>query len=279
MTPARQGGWVLADIGNSRTKLVWLASGAHSVDRLFLDSTKTWDERLTLPTDRIEDQADALKQWLKGKSISGIWLASVHQLALNQLVGLLDQALEETEAEDADGSILTSAMDVDVHNRLDFPERTGVDRALAIRAALRLHNRKGPGIVVMCGTAMTVERIDTDGVWIGGAIAPGYRLAAKALDQGTSGLMQVGAIAQAPLAHGAQTKSAIEAGLFWGQVGTAKELIARAGSLPDSWEIWSGGDASLFARWASTEHAELVDDLVLMGLADFAAAGLDGQSV
>ncbi|MEI7923109.1 MAG: type III pantothenate kinase, partial [Planctomycetota bacterium] len=147
MTPARQGGWVLADIGNSRTKLVWLASGAHSVDRLFLDSTKTWDERLTLPTDRIEDQAEALKQWLKGKSISGIWLASVHQLALNQLVGLLDQALEETEAEDADGSILTSAMDVDVHNRLDFPERTGVDRALAIRAALRLHNRKGPGIV------------------------------------------------------------------------------------------------------------------------------------
>ncbi len=278
MSSEGQGGWILADIGNSRTKLVWLVGGAGSVDRLYQDTAKTWDERLTLPTDRIAQQGEALKLWLQGKKIEGIWLASVHQEALTQLVGLMDRVLEETDGEDADGSIFTSAMDVDVQNRLDFPERTGVDRALAVRAAMRLNDAKGPGIVVMCGTAMTVERIDADGVWLGGAIAPGYRLSAKALNQGTAGLMQVGAISQAPLAHGAETKTAIEAGLFWGQVGAAKELIARSGAMADHWEVWSGGDATLIAPWAASEQARVIQDLVLMGLADFAATGY-GDSV
>ena len=105
MSSEGQGGWILADIGNSRTKLVWLVGGAGSVNRLFQDTAKTWDERLTLPTDRIAQQGEALKLWLQGKKIEGIWLASVHQEALTQLVGLMDRVLEETDGEDADGSI------------------------------------------------------------------------------------------------------------------------------------------------------------------------------
>ena len=72
MSSEGQGGWILADIGNSRTKLVWLVGGAGSVDRLFQDTAKTWDERLTLPTDRIAQQGEALKLWLQGKKIEGI---------------------------------------------------------------------------------------------------------------------------------------------------------------------------------------------------------------
>ena len=276
MMATGQGGWILADIGNSRAKLVWLAGGAASVDRLFQDSTKSWDERLTLPTDRIAAQKAALEGWLEGKRISGIWLASVHPEALKALAALLDDVLAGHEGADVDGAVLTSALDVDVPNRLDFPERTGVDRALAVRAALRLNDQQGPGVVVLCGTAMTVERVGAEGVWLGGAIAPGYRIAAKALHQGTASLMQVGPVGQAPLAHGAETKSAIEAGLFWGQVGAARELIAR-GSTGDHWEIWSGGDAAQFAPWAASEQARVINDLVLMGLADFASAGFDNS--
>jgi len=277
MTAAGHGGWILADIGNSRAKLVWLAGGARSVDRLFQDSTKSWDERLTLPTDRIAGQKAALAGWLEGKTISGIWLASVHPEALKTLAGLLDDVLAGHEGADVDGALLTSALDVDVPNRLDFPERTGVDRALAVRAALRLNDQQGPGVVVLCGTAMTVERVDAEGTWLGGAIAPGYRIAASALHQGTAGLIQVGPVGQAPLAHGAETKSAIEAGLFWGQVGAARELIAR-GAAGDHWEIWSGGDAGQFAPWAASEQARVINDLVLLGLADFASTATDDYS-
>lgn len=271
MKPEARPGWILADIGNSRVKLAWLAGGASAVDRLFEESGKGWDERLTLPTERLAEQKDALGGWLGGKVIAGVWVASVHPEATQRLVQLMDEVLSAYEGADADGAVLASALDVDVPNRLDFPERTGVDRALAVRAALRLNARTGPGIVVLCGTAMTVERVDSEGVWLGGAIAPGYRLAARALHQGTAGLMQVGPISQPPLAHGAETKSAIEAGLFWGQVGAARELVARSVQ-GDYWEIWSGGDAHQFAPWAAGEQARVIDDLVLLGLADFAAA-------
>ncbi len=57
----------------------------------------------------------------------------------------------------------------------------GADRALAVAAAIRLMPPGRPGLVVSCGTAITVERITAEGVWQGGAIAPGLGMSAQAL--------------------------------------------------------------------------------------------------
>lgn len=275
MNPASvNSGWVLGDIGNSRIKLVWMADGKAGVDRLFEQAPqKYWDERLTLPTDGIDRQANALRAWLTGKSLGSIWLSSVHPQATQQLVALLDQIFEEIDAADIDGSVIASAFDVEIPNRLAQPEKSGADRALAVRAARRLYGTTRPGAIVLCGTAMTVERVDHEGVWLGGAIAPGYRLGAEALQHGTAGLMQVGPVSQPPIPYGVETKTAIQAGLFWGQVGTARELVRQTTTnLTDFWEIWSGGDAALFAPHAAGPHAAVIDDLVLLGLADLAAS-------
>lgn len=264
------GGWLLADVGNSRVKLAWLENGPAGVDRLFERGPKVWDERLTVPVDRITASGDAIRNWLETKRIGGVWIASVRPQAVQELAETLDTVLAQAPGDDIAGVVLDSALATGTFGRLTRPEKSGADRALAVRAALRLKEHSGPGVVVLCGTAMTVERIGTDGEWLGGAIAPGYRLSAEALEHGTAGLMRVDMVSREPLAFGTETRTAIEAGLFWGQVGAARELISRSVGGQQHWEIWAGGDAPMLARWAGGPDADVVDDLVLMGLADWA---------
>jgi type III pantothenate kinase len=45
-----------------------------------------------------------------------------------------------------------------------------------------------PALVVMIGTAATVDAIDAEGRYLGGLILPGFGLMLKALEMGTSGL-------------------------------------------------------------------------------------------
>ena len=267
------GGWLLGDIGNSRVKLAWLEGGPAAAERLFELGTRRFDARLTLPTGGLADKSAVLGDFLAGKRLGGIWLSSVHEEATQQLVAMLDEVLASLDNEDIDGSVISSAADAGLSGYLRNPEKTGADRALAVRAALRLHSGQGRGIVVLCGTAMTVEWVGDDGTWAGGAIAPGYRLGAMALDQGTAALPFVQQVSKAPLPFGTHTQTAIEAGLFWGQVGTARELVHQmTGPGGGHWEVWSGGDAHLLAPHAGSPQAEVVDDLVLLGLADLALA-------
>jgi type III pantothenate kinase len=45
-----------------------------------------------------------------------------------------------------------------------------------------------PAMVVMVGTAVTVDALDTEGRFLGGLILPGFGLMLKALEMGTAGL-------------------------------------------------------------------------------------------
>lgn len=59
------------------------------------------------------------------------------------------------------------------------PEKLGVDRWLAMIAARRISS--GPSLVVDCGTAVTLDALDADGVHQGGLIAPGLHMMWDAL--------------------------------------------------------------------------------------------------
>jgi len=160
-----------------------------------------------------------------------------------------------------------SATEVSVRHDLETLATAGVDRALTVVAALHLRQGHGPGLVVSCGTAVTVERISADSVWQGGAIAPGRIPMAKALHLLTALLPEVSPI-EAPEAFGRSTVPALEAGVFWGVVGAIRELLTRqaVGLTPLPWLIWTGGDASTFARWIEWPGAVVVPYLVLEGL-------------
>lgn len=98
----------------------------------------------------------------------------------------------------------------------------GADR-LAVVAALL----PGPGLVVDAGTALTVDVLDAEGVFVGGFIAPGPRLIAEGLARGTAGLPFVEARG-VPIEPGVETAAAIGAGVWGLAVGGADRLVDAA---------------------------------------------------
>lgn len=166
-------------------------------------------------------------------------------------------------------------------HRLEAPVKTGADRALSVLAALDRAGKRGPGIVVQCGTAITVERINPEGCWLGGAIAIGPGLASKALQSGTAqlpGAFPLAAGGPIP-AWGSSTLPALEAGILWGAVGAIRELIARQseGLEPRPWVIWTGGDAPMLGPLVSGDGIRIEPDLVLRGVALAGFGTVDGS--
>jgi type III pantothenate kinase len=168
---------------------------------------------------------------------------------------------------------------VGIAHRLETPGTTGADRALNVLAARTLMSREGrdgPGIVVSCGTALVVERIDGTGTWDGGAIATGLGLASRSLHELTAQLPMVRPGESAPRPFGPSTATAIAAGVFWGVVGAARELIARQseGLAERPWRIWTGGDAARIAAAVDGDGARVEPDLVIRGLAELVDSDL-----
>ena len=240
---------IVADLGNSRLK--WGR----------LDDAGTLAATAALPLDAPEKWAAQLDAW--GVEARSSWaISSVNPPLAGRLVAFLHGR--------GIASIhwFRSVSDVPVRHELEWPATAGADRALAVLTAAGLHESGRPGLVVSCGTAVTIERVAAHGTWTGGAIAPGLGLSARGLHQLTAQLPLVSVDAPPP-AWGRSTEPAIAAGLFWGTVGAIRELIARqAGGLgPSPWLVWTGGEASMFAPWIEWPGARVVPDLVLMGLA------------
>ena len=123
-------------------------------------------------------------------------------------------------------------------------------------------------MVVLCGSAITVERLGADGTWHGGAIGPGLFLSAKALFTQTAQLPLIDATPDPP-PWGQSTIPALQAGVYWGVVGAIRELLTRQslGLVPDPWVVFSGGDAEALCKSVGWKGAEVIPDRVLRGLA------------
>jgi len=146
------------------------------------------------------------------------------------------------------------------------PREVGADRIADAIGALRLF----PGrhlIVVDFGTATTLTAITKDCEFLGGNILPGVRLALEALVEKTAKLPSV-EIVRATSGIGRTTVESIQNGLYWGNVGMVKEIVARmtAEAFPDEAPvvIGTGGFSHLF------DQEELFDavvpELILVGL-------------
>lgn len=245
---------IVADLGNSRLK--WGRLGDDG--RL--------EEAIALPLDDPGAWEAAWQRWNPAGAAPSAWaISSVNPPRAEELDTFLRA--------DGHGQPATtwyrSVAEVPVRHELEQAESGGADRALAVLGALALQPSASgrPGLVVSCGTAITVERIAPDGLWQGGAIAPGLGLSASALHLGTAQLPLVRPTA-APPPWGRSPRLALEAGLFWGTLGAVRELLTRqaVGLKPDPWLVWTGGDADLLASWIDWPGARVVPNLVLEGL-------------
>ena len=87
--------------------------------------------------------------------------------------------------------VVSSAQACGVTNGYDHPNRLGVDRWVALIGARQRILERGPArpvLVVMVGTAVTVDALDAGGHFLGGLILPGFGLMLRALEMGTAGL-------------------------------------------------------------------------------------------
>ncbi|MBL8692664.1 MAG: type III pantothenate kinase [Planctomycetes bacterium] len=142
--------------------------------------------------------------------------------------------------------------------------RVGADRLANALGALSL--RASDAIVVDVGTAVTVDLVRADGVFEGGAIAPGPRLGARALHEYTAQLPLVPFVrARSPI--GTSTRTAIAAGLWHGYRGLVAELVRQAHrGAPAAQVVVAGGDGAACLR-GSGIRARFVPDLTHRGLA------------
>ena len=91
--------------------------------------------------------------------------------------------------------VVPSAHEAGISNGYDHPSRLGADRWVSLAgarsrvlAAVAAGAAPRPALVVMVGTAVTVDALDASGRFLGGLIIPGFGLMQRALEQGTSGL-------------------------------------------------------------------------------------------
>ncbi|MGI5916907.1 MAG: type III pantothenate kinase [Anaerolineae bacterium] len=148
--------------------------------------------------------------------------------------------------------------------RYESPRDVGADRV--VNAAATYHFYGGPACVVDYGTGTTFDAVSATGEYLGGAIAPGIRIAAEALFQRTAKLPPID-FQRPHKAIGTNTMDAIRSGMLYGYVGLTEGMIARFRDElgPDMRVIATGGLAEVIAR--ETNLIEVVDPwLTLKGL-------------
>ena len=148
--------------------------------------------------------------------------------------------------------------------KYDNPRGVGADRVVDAAAVKALYGL--PACVVDFGTATTFDAVSAEGVYLGGAIAPGVGIAARALFERTAKLPRV-ELTRPPAAIGRNTPHAMQSGLLFGYVGLVEGMVARfkAELGPGTQVVATGGLAQIIA--GETDVIDVVDPwLTLHGL-------------
>lgn len=146
------------------------------------------------------------------------------------------------------------------------PETLGADRFAALAGARARSGRRSV-CVVDCGTAITVDALDAEGVFQGGVIMPGMAASAEALRRTASALAGTDSAGVASVL-GRKTQDAVRGGLMIGAAGAIDRVLdeQRARLAADPLVLVTGGDAAVLAPYLKARH-EIAPHLTLEGLA------------
>lgn len=240
------------DIGNTAVK-GGLFDGPDLV-RTFRFAT---DTTASVPTYR-----HALRHHLDGAEVRRIGLASVVPTVTARVV-------EAVQAETLQlPLVVRHTLALPFAMGYETPETLGADR-IAAAAGARARYRDvhdGPLVVVDAGTAVTVEVLSADDVFLGGAIGAGPDLVRRALAGGTAQLPEI-TPAIPRRAIGRSTHGALQAGILLPFLDGVCGLLGRVADELDAkpFVVATGGWGALL-----TEHVPAVDlaepHLVLHGV-------------
>jgi type III pantothenate kinase len=182
--------------------------------------------------------------------------------------GIRRRTEEQLEIWDVEARwVVSGASACGVSNGYDHPTRLGVDRWVALIGARHRILARGaprPILVVMVGTAVTVDALDTEGNFLGGLILPGFGLMLRALEMGTAGL-------KAPTGEAVDfptnTSDALMSGGADAIAGAVermhRKLLKRCGQEP---ALLMSGGAAVKLQSISDLRFETVETLIFDGL-------------
>jgi type III pantothenate kinase len=168
--------------------------------------------------------------------------------------------------------VVSSMQEAGVTNGYDHPGRLGADRWVAMIGARQRVLSQGaarPCVVVMVGTAVTVEAIDAQGRFLGGIILPGHGIMLRALESGTAGLhVPTGEVRNFPT----NTSDALTSGGTFAIAGAVQRMVdnLRQHTGEDPVCLMTGGAGWKMAPSMSS-HLELVEGLIFDGLLEIAS--------
>ncbi len=243
------------DVGNTHTVLGLFDGetlGSHW--RVSTDAALTTDELIVKVGGLLE--------------ISGTSWVDVNRMVLSCVVPALTLSWGELSrrAVGTEPTVVGPGVKTGMVIRYDNPHEVGSDRIANSVAALEAHG--APVIVVDFGTATTVDVIDADGAYVGGAIAPGVETSAQALFSRAARLSAVD-LEPPSSVIGTNTRDSVRSGLLLGEALMVDGLVARVREelgAPEATVVATGGLAETMAPLCSAiGHVD--PDLTLKGLA------------
>ena len=136
-------------------------------------------------------------------------------------------------------AIIDSQTPLPLEIKVDAPDRVGRDRLLNAIAV-----EQKPAIIISAGSAVTVDLVDAQGRFQGGAIFPGLRLMARSLHEYTAKLPLIDASQPNPTLPGKNTEQAMHAGIVQAVLGGITGCANEMKGTQDEVAIYlTGGDA------------------------------------
>jgi type III pantothenate kinase len=252
--------WFAVDVGNSRVKWGLFSLNQLTGDRIDVDSEPTSSTPLSEPFPWQQVQ----------QTIPSELRSSVRCVIVGSNQAGVSRIVNQWPTDLAPPCIINSHEQFSLPIHVDYPNRVGLDRLLNAVAIHSLSANQTSSIVVDSGTATTVDLISENGAFEGGAILPGFDLNARALNEYTEALPRivmsdlVEETSTCPTALGKNTEAAIASGIFWGQIGAVREVIAQLSEPFDQCNlVLTGGGSGLLAPHFPT--ATLIPHLGFIG--------------
>jgi type III pantothenate kinase len=254
--------YLLIDIGNTFLKWGTYGNAPPEGRALAQDRAQLFGRVLH------EEIPTVMSEWKRLATPQQIVIANV---AGTQIVNPVLRALEVWPDAPEPYWITSKPEQCGVRNGYLNPAALGCDRWAAMIGAHAIVGDR-PALVVVCGTATTMDLLTADGEFVGGGIMPGLGLMVRALHQNTATLPDAqGDYVDYPR----QTVDAIASGCAHAQAGAVERLyFLHKRKQPDLRCIISGGAARTLGPRLTIEFT-YHENLVLEGLFQIAASMAD----
>lgn len=229
---------IAIEIGNSNIKLAFYKNDSEILLRSLDGFSREFESEMAAVLNECWDQVPLVKMAtepvkecvLVASSVKPEWTELVSDIVKEEL----DQKM----------FVIGQDIPLPIETSVDNPLQVGTDRLITAAAAFAVV--ENAVIIADFGTAVTIDLVDENGVFVGGTISPGFDLSLRALKAGTARLPEIH-MQRPQQVYGTNTEEAMRAGVYWSAVGLLETVCRKYAEQVGHWPqvILTGGAAEL----------------------------------